>query len=151
MFTKAHNQSTSWAKWIQPFYFLKKHFNNILPSISCSSKQPLPFSFWSKLCVHFLAVLWMPHAPPSQTPWLHPNNSWTIDIMRLFVISPFLQPPVNSTLFGSHILLSTLFSNVRDKTPQLIHTPWKIIVLYISSLNFRQHMRRQMILNGMHY
>jgi hypothetical protein len=51
----------------------------------------------------------------------------------------FLQPPITSSLFGPHILLSTLFSNtlnVRDQVSHQYKTTGKITVLYIIIFKF---------------
>jgi hypothetical protein len=90
-------------------YFLKAHFNIILPSTPRSSEWSLPFRF-SNLNVCFSHPLCALHVPPIS------SSSITIIIFGkefklCSSLCSFLQPPVTSFLLAPCILLSTLFSN----------------------------------------
>jgi hypothetical protein len=50
---------------------------------------------------------------PSHLPCFHrPNNIWRGVQSRISSLRNFLNPPVTSSLLGSNILLSSLFSNI---------------------------------------
>ena len=123
------------------FYFLRTHFNTIVPSTRGSPKWSLSLRF---------------HHQTLNTPLLSPIYATCPDhlILLHFItltisgeqyrslsssLCSFLLSPVTSSLLGPNILLSTLFSNTLSLRPSLnvsdqvshpYKTTGKIIVLY---------------------
>jgi len=96
---------------MQPFhnsppYFPKIH-SNIFPSTRKSSKWYLPFRFSNKntACIFRLYHACYIPLPISFSLFEHPNKLRSSSLCKL------LQPPASSSLSGSNIPLSTLFSN----------------------------------------
>jgi hypothetical protein len=57
-------------------YFLKTHFNNILPSITSSSKCPLFFRFSHKTSYNFFSRAYFPQVLPSSFFLTHKKTPW---------------------------------------------------------------------------
>jgi hypothetical protein len=102
-----------------------------------------------KFCMHSSSphACYMPR--PSHCPGLNQSNyTWRRVQVRSSSLCSFLQPPINSSLFGPNILLSAVFSNtlslcsslnVRGQVSRPYRTTGKIIVLYICNFYvFRQ-------------
>jgi hypothetical protein len=94
-----------------PPYISKIHFNIILPSTPTSFNWSLPFRFpnESTACISQLShPCYMPH--PSYPPAFdHPNKIWwSVQVMKLLIMQ---SSPTTSSLLGTNILLSTLFSD----------------------------------------
>jgi hypothetical protein len=94
-------------------YFHKIHFNIILVSMPRFSAMVSSLStFQPKFFEHFSSPPCARHAPSHlavldliKIIFGKKNKLWTSSLCN------FLQPPVTSSIFGPHILLSTLFSN----------------------------------------
>jgi hypothetical protein len=115
------SQETATGPYPEPYesnlhpktYLLKINFNIILPSTLRSSEWSLPFGLFNRNFVRFSSIphaRYMPHQ--SHLPlFYHPNNIWWRVQLCSSSLCNFLQRVFTSSLLGSNILLSTLFSN----------------------------------------
>ena len=123
-------------------YCFQINFNIILPSTPRSSKWPIPFRIFhqNSSCIS-LPIIHTPR-PPLSSPCLDHLNicGWEFKSQ-----SSFLQPPVNSSLLGKKLFLSTLFSytlssssslHIRDHVSHPYKTTGKIMVLFILTFMF---------------
>ena len=129
-------------------YFLKIHLNIILPSMPGSPKWSLSLRFPHQNTVYASPFPpYVLHAPPiSFFSILSPEKQWvrsTDNSAPHYAL--FFHSPVNLSLLGPNILLSTLFSNtlslcsslnVSDQVSHSYKTTGKIIVLYILIFKF---------------
>jgi hypothetical protein len=112
VFITAHQRSLSSARSIQS-YFLKIHFNIILPSTSGSSQCSFPSGFQMNILYVELICPMLSTCPAHL---LH------LDLIIIFCeeyklcsfsLSCFLQPPVTLLLLEPNIVLSILFQTPR--------------------------------------
>jgi hypothetical protein len=149
-FTRAHFLSHFWSKSVQsmpPSYFLKVHFNIILPATPGSSKRSLSLRF-----PHQNPVCSFPLPPMCYMPRISCFPIWSLEwylVRSQFIHLPlcsFLHYPDNSLFhLDPNILLRTIFWNILslrssfDVSDQVSHpykTKGKIIVLYVLTFIF---------------
>jgi hypothetical protein len=91
-----------------PSYVTKVHFNIVHPPTSWSSQWSLSYWLFHQQSIY---IPLLPHSCYMTCPHHLPSLDHSNYVWREVQVTQFSQSPVTSSLFGSNILLNTLFSN----------------------------------------